>query len=179
MTEPAVIKMLTLSRDRGESPETVLSELGIVPLIISYELDPCDALKAAELTAGEGYVKAEFEDVASIAKGITGDKGCVHLHFGEPLESGLDVSAVVAAIDEQMVRHYRLYPTNVWAWERLSGKAIPDHLDIHPGSISRQSFDTRIAAVPEAHRERLLTMYANPVSRVLALCEQNQDPHIG
>ena len=179
VTEPAVIKMLTLSRDRGESPETVLSELGIVPLIISYELDPCDALKAAELTAGEGYVKAEFEDVASIAKGITGDKGCVHLHFGEPLESGLDVSAVVAAIDEQMVRHYRLYPTNVWAWERLSGKAIPDHLDIHPGSISRQSFDTRIAAVPEAHRQRLLTMYANPVSRVLALCEQNQDPHIG
>ena len=103
----------------------------------------------------------------------------MHLHFGDPLESGLDVSAVVAAIDEQMVRHYRLYPTNAWAWERLFEKTVPDYLDIHPGSISRQSFDTRIAAVPEAHRERLLTMYANPVSRVLALREQSQDPHIG
>ena len=90
-----------------------------MPLIISYELDPCDALKAAELAAGDGYVKTEFEDVASIARGITGEKGCVHLHFGDPLESGLDVPSVVAAIDEQMVRHYRLYPTNAWAWERL------------------------------------------------------------
>ncbi len=179
VTEPAVIKMLTLSRRRDESPESVLSELGIVPLIISYELDPCDALKAAELVAGAGYVKTEFEDVASIAKGITGEKGCVHLHFGDPISPDLNVEAVVAAIDAQMVRYYRLYPTNVWAWEQLAGKVLPDNLDVQPGSISRQSFDARINAVPEKHRQQLLTMYANPVTRVLALNEQNQDSLIG
>ena len=178
LTEPAVIKMLTLSRRREESPESVLSELGIVPLIISYELDPCDALKAAELAAGDGYVKTEFEDVASIATGITGEKGCVHLHFGEPIEPGLDVASVVAAIDEQMVRHYRLYPTNAWAWERLSGDVLPDTLEVQPGSISRQSFEARVNAVPEKHRQHLLRMYANPVNRALALSGQNQDPPI-
>ncbi|MDP7408426.1 MAG: 1-acyl-sn-glycerol-3-phosphate acyltransferase, partial [Luminiphilus sp.] len=51
LTEPAVIKMLTLSRERGEAPEAVLSDLNIVPLVIAYEVDPCDALKAAELAA--------------------------------------------------------------------------------------------------------------------------------
>ncbi len=174
LTEPAVIKMLTLSRRREDSLESVLSELGIVPLIISYELDPCDVLKAAELLAGDAYVKTEFEDVASIATGITGEKGCVHLHFGEPIAPDLDVASVVAAIDEQMVRHYRLYPTNVWAWEQLSGKVLPDKLDVQPGSISRQCFEARFNAVPERHRQQLLTMYANPVTRVLALSGQNQ-----
>ena len=178
LTEPAVIKMLTLSRRRGESPEAVLSELGIVPLIISYELDPCDALKAAELAAGDDYVKTEFEDVASIATGITGEKGCVHLHFGEPIAPDLDVASVVAAIDEQMVRHYRLYGTNVWAWEQLSGEVLPDKLDVQPGSISRQSFEARLDAVPETHRQQLLRMYANPVTRALALSVQILDTPI-
>ena len=50
LTEPAVIKMLTLSRERGEAPEAVLSDLNIVPLVISYELDPCDAVSYTHLT---------------------------------------------------------------------------------------------------------------------------------
>ena len=161
--------MLTLSRERGEAPEAVLSDLNIVPLVISYELDPCDALKAAELAAGEGYVKAEFEDVSSIARGITGDKGCVHLHFGEPLPADLSVEEVVAALDQQMARHYRLYQTNRWAWEWLHGESVPVALAFHEGSVTERSFRARIDSVPSEHRQWLLTMYANPVSRQLAL----------
>jgi 1-acyl-sn-glycerol-3-phosphate acyltransferase len=175
LTEPAVIKMLTLSRERGEAPEAVLSGLNIVPLVISYEVDPCDALKAAELAAGEGYVKAEFEDVSSIARGITGDKGCVHLHFGEPLPADLSVEEVVAALDQQMARHYRLYQTNRWAWEWLHGESVPVALAFHEGSVTEQSFRARIDSVPSEHRQWLLTMYANPVSRQLALDITDKD----
>ena len=175
LTEPAVIKMLTLSRERGEAPEAVLSGLNIVPLVISYEVDPCDALKAAELAAGEGYVKAEFEDVSSIARGITGDKGCVHLHFGEPLPADLSVEEVVAALDQQMARHYRLYQTNRWAWEWLHGERVPLALAFHEGSVTEQSFRARIDSVPSEHRQWLLTMYANPVSRQLALDIADKD----
>ena len=47
-TEPAVIKMLSLARDRKtESIADVLPTLRIVPVAIAYELDPCDAAKAA------------------------------------------------------------------------------------------------------------------------------------
>ena len=175
LTEPAVIKMLTLSRDRGEPPEAVLSDLNIAPLVISYEVDPCDALKAAELAAGEGYVKAEFEDVSSIARGITGDKGCVHLHFGEPLSADLSVEEVVAVLDQQMARHYRLYQTNRWAWEWLHGESVPVALAFHGGSVTEQSFRARIDSVPSEHRQWLLTMYANPVSRQLALDITDKD----
>ena len=175
LTEPAVIKMLTLSRERGEAPEAVLSELDIVPLVISYEVDPCDALKAAELSVGEGYIKAEFEDVSSIARGITGDKGCVHLHFGEPLPTDLSIEEVVAALDRQMAQHYRLYQTNRWAWEWLHGESILAELTFHEGSVTEQSFRSRIESAPSEHRQWLLTMYANPVSRQLALHTAVQD----
>ena len=175
LTEPAVIKMLTLSRERGEAPEAVLSDLNIVPLVISYEVDPCDALKAAELAAGEGYVKAEFEDVSSIARGITGEKGCVHLHFGEPLPANLSVEEVVAALDRQMVQHYRLYHTNRWAWEWLHGESVPASLAFHEGSVTEQSFRARIESASSEHRQWLLNMYANPVSRQLACDVTDQD----
>ena len=175
LTEPAVIKMLTLSRERGEAAEAVLSDLNIVPLVIAYEVDPCDALKAAELAAGEGYVKAEFEDVSSIARGITGEKGCVHLHFGEPLPADLSVEEVVAALDRQMAQHYRLYQTNRWAWEWLHGESVPAELTFHEGSVTEQSFRARIENAPSEHRQWLLTMYANPVSRQLARDVTDQD----
>ena len=175
LTEPAVIKMLALSRARGEAPEAVLTELNIVPLVISYEVDPCDALKAAELAAGGEYVKAEFEDVASIARGITGEKGCVHLHFGKPLPANLSVEGVVAAVDQQMAEHYRLYQTNRWAWEWLHSERVPDAIVFHEGSMTEQSFRARLDSVPDEHRRWLLTMYANPVSRRLALDANAKD----
>jgi hypothetical protein len=175
LTEPAVIKMLALSRARGEAAEAVLSELNIVPLVISYEVDPCDTLKAAELAAGEEYVKAEFEDVFSIARGITGEKGCVHLHFGETLPANLSVEGVVAAVDQQMAEHYRLYQTNRWAWEWLHGERVPSVIVFHEGSMTEQSFRARVDSVPDEHRRWLLTMYANPVSRRLALDANAQD----
>ena len=70
-TEPAIIKMLAMSQDKANQTfAEALAELRIVPTSISYELDPCDGLKAAELEqlASTGsYEKTEHEDVASIA----------------------------------------------------------------------------------------------------------------
>jgi hypothetical protein len=168
VTEPAVIKMLTLSRRQNESRESVLKSLHIVPLVIAYELDPCDELKAAELSAGATYTKAEFEDVASMSLGIMGQKGCVHLHFGDPLDPELDVAGVVSAIDQQMVAYYRLYRTNVWAWEWLHGQKVPDFVTPHEGAITESAFRLRVEAAPMQYRDQLLAMYANPVSRLLS-----------
>jgi len=167
LTEPAVIKMLTLSREREQSPESILDNLNLVPLIISYELDPCDAMKAAELSVGSGYVKSEFEDITSIATGIVGQKGCVHLHFGTPLAAGLSIAEAVEAIDQQMVAHYRLYSTNIWAWQWLHGTSLPREVTHTVGSVSEASFRERFEAIPDHHKQWFLTMYANPVTRVL------------
>mgnify|MGYP001142067085 CR=1 FL=1 len=170
-TEPAVIKMLALSRDKGEDVGEVLRSLQIVPLSISYELDPCDAMKAAELAAGPGYTKAEDEDVASIGRGIAGQKGCVHLQFGTPITAdAVNVEAAVAEINRQIIEHYALFPSNVWAWERLNGVPL-EGLAVyrHSGSLASQAmFDARINALPIEHQKLVLTMYANPVNSMLA-----------
>ncbi len=164
-TEPAIIKMLSLSRDRkNESFGDHIASLRIVPVAISYELDPCDDLKARELAerAQTGsYAKADHEDVNSIGRGIAGNKGMVHLAFGTPLGSDLDTpDAVAAAIDEQILRAYRLRPSNLWAFRELHGDPEPMP-QIADGSVSEADFKARIAAMPETDRIYALASYAN------------------
>ena len=172
-TEPAVIKMLLLGRDKSEPLGDAVRRLNIVPVSIAYELDPCDALKAHELATldQEGdYHKAEHEDASSIARGIAGAKGRVHIAFGEPLVKEFStIAEIVAEIDRQVIGNYRLHPTNLWAWERLNpGKALPDNLVIADGSIPRDQFERRIVELPEMDQKKVLHMYANAVSQALA-----------
>jgi 1-acyl-sn-glycerol-3-phosphate acyltransferase len=169
-TEPAVIKMLAMSRDkqRQDFGEHIAS-LGIVPVAISYELDPCDALKARELyqLASQGrYEKGDQEDVASIARGISGNKGRVHVSFGTPLEGGFETADEVAAeIDRQVIRQYCLHPTNVYAWRTLNeGAPDPQNLYLEEGSCTGEEFEARIEALPAEHRPFALAIYANAVA---------------
>lgn len=169
-TEPAVIKMLGMSRDKGaQSFGEHIASLGIVPVAISYELDPCDGLKANELhqLASTGtYQKGEQEDVASIGKGIAGDKGRVHVSFGRPLGSDFETAAEVAAeIDRQVIALYCLHPTNLWAYDMLYGEHAPkpENLYLEEGDCSREQFEQRIEALPEEHRPYALAIYANAV----------------
>ena len=170
VTDPAILKMLSLSRQKGvETPEAVLRLLNIVPLTISYELDPCDTRKAKELAFGSGYEKDAFEDLDSIATGIMGQKGQVHLQFGEaPADEELTIEAMVERIDAAMVTNYRLFATNAWAWEILNGQTLTDDVTIHDGSIDRADFLARFDGLSDSERDYALAMYAKPVSRRLA-----------
>jgi len=175
-TEPAVIKMLGMSRDKAsQSFGEHIASLGIVPVAISYELDPCDALKANELyqkaTAGS-YRKGDQEDVASIGQGIAGNKGRVHVAFGSPLgDEFADPNAVAAEIDRQVISAYRLHGTNIQAYRMLNGVDAPLPVDtvLAGGDCSPQEFERRIAALPEGHRPFALAIYANAVVSKLSL----------
>lgn len=169
-TEPVVIKMLGMSRDKGtQSFGEHIASLGIVPVAISYELDPCDGLKANELhqLASTGsYKKGEQEDVASIGTGIAGNKGRVHVSFGTPLGSDFENATEVAAeIDRQVIEQYCLHPTNLWAYDMLYGEHAPkpENLYLEAGDCSREEFEQRIHALPEPHRPYALAIYANAV----------------
>jgi len=175
-TEPVVIKMLSMSRDksRQEFGEHIES-LGIVPVSISYELDPCDALKANELyqrASQGGYQKGAQEDVASIGRGIAGTKGRVHVAFGTPLGAGFTTPEEVAVeIDRQVISGYCLHPTNMYAYGMLNPGAppLPETLTAEPGDCGREEFSRRIAALPAPHRPYALAIYANAVESKLAL----------
>lgn len=180
-TEPAIIKMLSMSQQKTEeSFAEFVNGLNIVPVSISYEWDPCDELKANELalTARQGhYEKAEHEDLGSIALGIQGGKGHVHVHFGKPLTGEFsDADEVAAAIDRQVLENYVLHPSNIVAYQQLEGRAVPADLEVgYPArtdSISeaqRAAFQQRMASMPEEQREFALAIYANPVRGKLRL----------
>lgn len=175
-TEPVIVKMLSMSRDKKTRPfGEHIHGLGIVPVAISYELDPCDALKAQELyqRASQGhYEKGEQEDVASIGQGISGAKGAVHVSFGTPLGVGFDTpEAVATEIDRQIIQGYCLHPTNIFAYHMLHGAELelPESLYVEPGDYSREQFEARINALPEPHRPYALAIYANAVVSKLAL----------
>lgn len=173
-SDPAIIKMFAINDGRGEDFGDFIKSLNIVPVSISYEYDPCDVMKAAELhaleTKGE-YVKAEHEDIDSIAKGIAGYKGNVHVSFCEVLHEVFDdADAVAGWIDKQIIDHYVLHPSNYFAYEKLYGefpegvyssKRLP--FNAHAMSKEKRMFEERLKAVPEEYRQYWLNAYANPI----------------
>jgi len=181
-TEPAVIKMLGLSRDKAtETFAEHIRGLSIVPVAISYELDPCDALKARELNAlasRGNYEKGAQEDVASIGQGISGHKGRVHVSFGVPLSDDFEsADAVAAEVDRQIIENYCLHPTNLYAYAMLHGNdvTIPEGLYLEDGDVDRATFEARINALPSAHRPYALAIYANAVTSKIKLAAGTDD----
>ena len=167
-TAPAIVKMLTLG-GTGDPIDT-LEHLHLVPMSISYEWDPCDAMKAVELykSRSGSYVKAPDEDVKSVVTGIIGAKGKVHLEIGRPLTrrdllppAGVDLADHVAAVLDSRIRDgYRLMPTNYAAYSLLTGKTAPGRYT----QRTRDNLMARANALPNADmRQLLLEMYANPV----------------
>ncbi|MFK7730633.1 MAG: 1-acyl-sn-glycerol-3-phosphate acyltransferase [Pseudomonadales bacterium] len=186
-TEPAILKMLHMSgKKNGRSLAEHLATLRVIPVSISYELDPCDVMKAEELLAvknGTKYAKAEHEDVSSIGKGVSGEKGRVHLAFCPPL-SGASESAeqVAKEIDASLHRYYQLQPSNLLAFEQ-QGQTAPQWLQeqvygktVNPQWLAsrRDKFMQRIQQLSPDKRDMIVQMYAQPVLNRLALeCPQS------
>jgi hypothetical protein len=170
VTEPALIKMLSLAF-RSDVPElaAVVERLSVVPVAVSYELDPCDEMKARELLAIEQqgvYQKAPDEDLRTIVAGVTGAKGRVHVSFGAPLAGEFaDADIVAAEIDRQIALGYRLFPTHLHA-ARLAGLECPGE---PPSGGRLAEFQGRLQLIPPALREQVIRQYANPVARAIDL----------
>jgi len=180
-THPAIIKMITMSRPKEVSFEAFIPQLNIVPISISYELDPNDAAKAKELYIkakyGE-YRKDEHEDVDSISRGIQGKKGRIHLSFGEPLKGNFkNAKEVAAEIDRQIISSYQLQPSNYLAYHMLHGEYPAGYDAIQSqfkaGQLEKRAsmFKERMNAIPEKHRSFALNIYANPVVQQFELSQ--------
>lgn len=178
-TNSAVLGMIALNKPKTEELADYIRKLRIVPVSISYELDPCDAAKARELylqrTQGS-YQKEEHEDVKSIAMGIAGNKGNVHLAFGDVLDGNYaDADELVAALDHQILGNYVLHATNCFAYEMLHGK-VPSvnygagntPYDPEKLRVEKAEFEARINHIPSEQREIALGIYANSVVSKIA-----------
>lgn len=178
-TNPAILSMIALSKSKEEAFGDYLQRLNIIPVSISYEWDPCDVDKARELTMLESegrYTKSRDEDVQSIAKGIMGEKGRVHLAFGDALPAGLDTPEDAAHfLDKAILDHYVLQPSHCVAYQMLEDRC-PD-LPVTDADVPFTQFDSSSARREMARRVQqcdprwrtwLLKVYANPVYAKLA-----------
>lgn len=173
-TDAAIIKMFAINDGRKDNFAEFIRSLKIVPVSVSYEYDPCDLLKAKELYALEHegkYIKAEQEDIASIAKGITGYKGHVHITFGEVLTEDFETADDVSSwLDKKIIDNYILHPSNYFAYAELYGE-FPEgvysnkRLPFNAPAMSKEKrqFDERLAEIPEQYKPYVLRAYANPI----------------
>ena len=178
-TQDAVLKMLAMGGN--------LRELNIVPLTISYEYDPCDYLKAQEFQQkrdNPGFKKSRQDDLDNMKTGIFGYKGRVAYICGTPANAWIDelsdlpkteyFKELAERMDSEIHRHYHLFPCNYIALDKLNGNAANAS---HYTDDDKRKFENYLAgqlakiSLPDKDesflRERMLTMYANPVVNYL------------
>lgn len=182
-TEPALLKMLSLGKARGESFAQGMAPLNIVPVAISYMFDPCDRDKARELhqrrTTGS-YQKAKHEDLKSLYNGIVGDKGAVHVAYGQPVTMVNDPDELALQMDRQILANYWLHPTNLIAWEKLHGgddrlAALKAKFPTCDWQDVEAKLLARVAGEAPGVRQVFLEAYANPVQSRFNLDGNNFD----
>jgi len=123
-TDPAVLKMLALAHKDKGGLSALMQNVTIVPVSVSYEVDPCAIKKAHELSMIQQkghYEKTPEEDLQSMLLGIVGYKGRVHISLSAPLTGKTnDLVEICSEIDKRIVSNLREYPTHSESAQRLS-----------------------------------------------------------
>ena len=165
ITNPAILSMLALNKSKDVEFSEYIRSLRIVPVSISYEFDPCDINKAKELQKVEregSYDKPDNEDVRSIVNGITGQKGRVHIHFGDVLTGEFSNAKEVAGyIDQEILQGYKSFSTGPVALKMLGGDDNNDDLMSDPYCKAAADYlQDRLVNLSAAEQSKLLNMYA-------------------
>ena len=168
ITNPAILSMLALNKSKDVKFSQYILSLRIVPVSISYEFDPCDINKAKELQEVEregSYDKPDNEDVKSIVKGITGQKGRVHIHFGEVLAAEFNTAKEVAEhIDQEILQGYKSFSTGPVAAKMLGvdGTIIDKNTEEseHYTQAAADYLQARVVDLTKEEQKKLLSMYA-------------------
>ncbi len=186
-TQESVLKMLAIGGE-GDIIDRLI-EMNIVPLAISYEYDPCDYLKAQEFQLKRDipeYKKTQADDLKNMQTGLFGFKGRVHFQVSSCINEELAkldrslskpelFSQISALIDRRIHANYRIYPGNYIAHDCLSDTdAFSSHYTIEEKQHFLQYIDRQLKRIELENkdipflREKILLMYANPLTNYLA-----------
>lgn len=178
-TQESVLKMLVLGYEGNEEDKgttkgiiAAIKDMHLVPLTLSYELDPCDYLKAQEFQLKrdvEGWKKAKQDDLDNMKTGILGNKGHIHFHASSCINDWLDTldpesiskadiyQIIAEHIDHEIHSHYRIYDINKDAAAGKKNEYIEQR-------IKMVQMPEGIKADTDFLREKINTMYANPLN---------------
>jgi len=177
-THSGVLKMLAMGSDVPKMFD-YFKKIKIVPVSISYEYDPTDALKMPQLIAeakNEIYIKEKNEDFVTLLSGIIGQKKRIHIHVGAILDKELDtiaseydntnkqIQALAQTIDDSILKSYMLWPTNYIAYDILHKTTkYESHYTEDENSLFERRLEMKIDQNNPQMMESFLAMYANPV----------------
>lgn len=130
-TQPGLLSMIGMSAPEALKEHFI--KMNIIPVSISYEHDPCDVDKVRSLYAQKffgGYTKEKNEDNLAMRKGIMGNKGKIHIHFGKPIKDEIATLAddlhkneliqeISKLIDRQIIGNYHVHKSNRIAYDIL------------------------------------------------------------
>jgi hypothetical protein len=186
LTQVAMLKMLNLSNDKGLADG--FGELTIIPLSISYEIEPCGISKVSELIRRhtDGYQKTPADDLKSMASGMSSKKGRIHFSFGRPLLTsflqGIDslplndfMQQLAQRIDLRIHQYYKLWPNNYVAYDLMNGTGeFTDNYtsqDIIEFKRMVSEAKEAIAYKGEEVARKFIQMYARPVENSIIAAE--------
>ncbi len=178
-THSGLLKMIHLSSKQSLS--SYIRDLQLVPVAISYEIEPCDKLKAKEMyvksTQGK-YEKNPKDDLMSMAGGLLSYKGNVHFHFCKPLNEELEELDKIEAKNDRYVRlaeiidreihcNYKLCANNYIAYDiQNSANKFEDKYTAEQRKKFVEHIEKQISEI-EGEKEKIkkifLDIYANPV----------------
>ena len=177
-TNPGILKMLGMGSDEKNLMD-YFKKIKIVPVSISYEYDPTDALKMPQLMAeanNEVYVKDKNEDFMTILSGAQGQKKGIHIHIGTVLDAEIEqiktsdessnkqIVTLAGIIDDAILSNYKLWPTNYIAYDIVNKTNSFSHLYTeNEKSLFERRLEMRIDHDNPVALEGFLAMYANPV----------------
>ncbi len=189
LTNSGVLKMLVMASGDKDVID-YCKEIKIVPVSISYEYDPTDALKMPQLLAEanqEVYIKEANEDFKNILSGIMGQKKRIHIHIGDILDSELDaiknehsnankqIQALTQVIDDSILKSYKLWTTNFIAYDFLyNTNQFSNHYSESEKLLFERRLELKIDAKNPQMRESFLAMYANPVINKMKYIDANK-----
>ncbi|MFT3794827.1 1-acyl-sn-glycerol-3-phosphate acyltransferase [Flavobacterium sp.] len=178
MTQQGVLKMIGMGSDEADLMD-YFRKLKIVPVSISYEYDPTDALKMPRLLAeanNEKYIKEKNEDFMTLLSGIMGQKKRIHIHVCDILDTEIDsiqkefdnsnkqIQALSQLIDDSILSSYQLWPTNYIAYDLLHNtNKFADRYTENEKSVFERRLEMRIDEDNPVALQGFLAMYANPV----------------
>ncbi|MPQ48671.1 glycerol acyltransferase [Marinifilum sp. N1E240] len=186
-TQQSLLKMLQMGG--GKDFANHFKNLRIVPVAISYEYEPCDAMKTLEVHLKEtedGYQKTAKDDLRSMIRGMINEKGRVHFRIGKPIDSMLNIieemdesrdkyKALADLIDYRIHKNYKLWPDNYIAYDIVNkSKEFLDKYTMEEKELFLKHMEKKIATVEDrGDKERLnqifFEIYANPVKNRLEL----------
>ncbi|MCG2610128.1 1-acyl-sn-glycerol-3-phosphate acyltransferase [Flavobacterium sp. SM15] len=177
-THQGVLKMLAMASDEKNVMD-FFRKIRVVPVSISYEYDPTDALKMPQLMAeanDEVYIKEKNEDFITLISGIIGQKKRIHIHVGDVLDKEYDkivaendntnkqIQALAQVIDDSILSTYKLWPTNFIAYDLINTTSkFSNQYTEKEKQLFERRLEMRLGSEKETLRESFLAMYANPV----------------